>query len=123
MLHNREKRVCPYSKTEFIPKRNNQIFATKEYRIAFHNNINGSVRRKLSIVNNQLIKNYKVFDSLLGNDNEVIANKHYLRGAGFSFKNFTHVANNNNSIVYGVYDILFEKLNEEEYLIYRTKKC
>lgn len=116
-------KFCKQSGEEFIPKRENQLFASKANRVNYHNSINNKLRQEQSLVNKQLTKNLKVFKALLGNKDKVIANKHYLRGAGFSFKNFTHVANSNNSIVYGIYDILFEKINEEEYLIYRTKKC
>lgn len=115
-----EKRTCPQCKKEFLPKKNSQIYDLAECRIAFNNNLNNTLRIKLSSINKQLIKNFKVLDVLLNNKNEAKANKHFLRGAGFSFKNFTHVAQNENGFVYGVYEILFYKINEEEYLIYRT---
>ena len=121
MLIERLKRVCPYSKTEFVPKRSNQIFATKECRIAFHNERNGLVRRKRRPITYQLDRNHKILDSLLGDKKETTVNKHYLRGAGFSYKIITHVESNNSNVAYGVFDTIFQKINEEEYLIYRTR--
>lgn len=67
------------------------------------------------------MKNFKIMDALLGNKNEISVNRHFLRGAGFSFMTFTHVGRRDDEIVYGIYDISFHQRNQDEYLIYRTK--
>lgn len=121
MLKEPELRLCPYSNTVFKAKRQNQVFASAEDRIAHHNEQNNILRKKLSLINKQLLKNFKIADALLGDNIDVVVHKHFMRGRGFSFLLFTHVVNQNDEIVYGLYDITFKKINEEEYLIKRTK--
>ena len=121
MLPDNKTRICPYSKKAFIPKRENQIFASANYRIAYNNKLNNAFRKKLNIINKELIKNYKLLDKLLAEQKEITINKYYLRGGGFSFKTFTHISFNQENIVYGLYDVCFQKLNNDEYLIYRTR--
>ena len=100
MLKEPEFRLCPYSDTLFIAKRQNQVFASAEDRIAFHNYQNNFLRKKLSSINKQLLKSYKVADALLGDNIDVVAHKHFMRGRGFSFLLFTHVVSQNDEIVY-----------------------
>jgi len=122
MLYNSTKsRLCPQSNIVFEAKRQNQIYRSAFDRISFHNEQNNFLRKKLSFINKQLLKNYKIVDDLLIDLTEVSANKHFLRGRGFSFKIFTHFAMENDEILYGLYDIKFKKINDEEYLINRTK--
>lgn len=122
MLDNPTKtRLCPFSNTFFEAKRQNQIYRSKFDRISANNERNNSLRRKLNSVNKELLKSYKVADDLLGDKIEVIVNKHFMRGRGFSFQNFTHVVNQEDEIVYGLYNITFKKINDDEYLIRRTK--
>jgi hypothetical protein len=119
MLLENLKKVCPYSNKEFIAKRSNQIFANKECRIAYHNALQGIDRRMKRPMNYQLDLNYKILNRLLGIKKVVKVNKFYLRGAGFSFKNITHVEHKENEVGYGIYDTVFYKINEDEYLINR----
>lgn len=121
MLPAKEKRVCKYSKTEFIPKRNNQIFANKECRVAYHNDANNAFRAKLNKTNKEILNDYKVVDSILADFGEITVNKHYLRGAGFSSKKFTNVINVDGETVFCLYDISFQKLNNEDYYIKRIR--
>jgi len=116
-----ETRICPYSGKEFIPKRNNQRFESKENRIAFHNEFHNALRRKLSYIDKPLLKNYKILESLLKNKNELKVNGHYLRGAGFDFMFLNNLTQIDNVFAYRVYDIAFMKLDNEEYLIRRGK--
>lgn len=117
-----EIRLCPYSNKTFKAKRQNQIFASSEDRIAFHNEQNNLLRKKLSFINKQLLKNYKIADALLGDFNDVSVHKQFLRGKGFSFQMFTHVSQKDDDIVFGLYDIAFTKLPDEDfYYLYRTK--
>ncbi len=121
MLPVKQKRVCKYSKTDFIPKRNNQVFANKQCRIAYHNDLSNAFRNKLSKINRELLTDYKVVDSILGDYGEITVNKHFLRGAGFSSRKFTHVINIGDETVFCLYDISFQKLNNEDYYIKRLK--
>ena len=122
MLDNPTKtRLCPFSNTFFEAKRQNQIYRSKFDRVSANNERNNLLRRKLNSVNKELLKSYKVADDLLGDKIEVIVNKHFMRGRGFSFQMFTNVVNQDDEIVYGLYDITFKKINDDEYLIRRTK--
>lgn len=117
-----EIRLCPYSNKTFKAKRQNQVFASAEDRIAYHNEQNNFLRKKLSFINKQLLKNYKIADALLGDFNDVSVHKQFLRGKGFSFQMFTHVSQKDDDIVFGLYDIAFMKLPDEDYYyLYRTK--
>ena len=66
MVKKIEIRKCLYSGEEFIPKRNNQVFASKKNRSNYHNEINNKLRNELKSANNQLLKNYKICIDLLG---------------------------------------------------------
>ena len=123
MLNNPIKtRLCPYSKTTFEAKRQNQIYRSASDRISYNNLQNNFLRKKLSFINKQLLKNYKIADALLGDINDVSVHKQFLRGKGFSFQMFTHVSQKDDDIVFGLYDIAFMKLTDEDYYyLYRTK--
>ncbi len=117
-----ELRLCPYSNTFFQASRQNQVYRSKFDRVSFHNEQNNILRKKLSLINKQLLKNYKIADALLGDFNDVSVHKQFLRGKGFSFQMFTHVSQKEDEIVYGLYDISFMKLTDEDYYyLYRTK--
>lgn len=120
MQKNKDKRDCKYSGEEFFPKRNSQIFASKENRVAFHNENNNATHRKLNIVNKKLLKNFKIAEHLTGTDQEAVVNRHFLRGLGWSFNHFTHVQQTKNGVSYGIYNYLIRKINTEEYLILRV---
>lgn len=118
-----ELRLCPYSNRTFEVKRQNQVFASAEDRIAYHNEQNRFLREKLSFINKQLLKNYKIANSLLADFPDISVHKQFLRGKGFSFQMFTHVSQKEDDIVFGLYDICFMKLPEEDYYyLYRTKQ-
>ena len=114
-----QKRTCLYSGEEFIPKRNNQVFANKYNRISFHNQINNKLRNELKQTNNQLMVNYKIGIELLSKEKTITIHREFLKGKGFDFRYFTNLTsnNNNNGTAYQVYDISFEKIDENNYLI------
>ena len=72
MLKKIETRKCLFSGEEFYPKRNNQVFASKQNRTTYHNNISNSLRNELKSTNNQLMKNYKIVKQLLSDKNSII---------------------------------------------------
>ncbi|MEQ3662215.1 MAG: hypothetical protein ABNG96_05940 [Flavobacterium sp.] len=114
-----EKRTCLYSGEEFIPKRNNQVFASRYNRISFHNQINNKLRNELKLTNNQLMVNYKIGIELLSKEKSITIHREFLKGKGFDFRYFTNLTSNNitNRTAYQVYDISFEKIDENNYLI------
>ncbi|MCK8480951.1 hypothetical protein [Psychroserpens algicola] len=117
-----EKRICPYSGVEFAPKRTNQVFANDRYRIAYHNQKNNSKRKRLASINKPLLKNYDILNQILGDEQEKIVHKEYLRGAGFSFSVFTHLHNdpNKDKYYYAIYDFYYINLDENYYKIIKN---
>lgn len=110
-----EFKVCPFSNISFKAKRNNQVFATAKDRIAYHNEQNNFLRKKLSVINKQLLKNYKIVDTMLEDFFDISVHKEFLKGKGFSFKLFTHIGEEDGEIVFGLYDITIMKLKDEDY--------
>jgi len=85
-----EKRICPYSGVEFVPKRSNQVFANRENQIRFNNKKAFQKRKAKSLTDNALDKNRQVLKSVLSNMNHVIKSYDYLLGAGLHFGYSTH---------------------------------
>ena len=123
MLNNSTKsKVCPYSNKLFEAKRQNQVFASAEDRKAYHNEQNNSLRKKLSFTNKKILKNYKIADEILGDFTDVSVHREYLKGKGFSFTVFTNLTKIKDELVFGLFDIAFMKLPDEDYYyLYRTK--
>lgn len=119
MKANLEKRICPFSGDEFVPKRNNQVFANRENRIAYNNKKNNDKRRRLAFVNKPLLRNNDILNQILGNEREKIVHKEFLRGAGFSFLVFTnfHRDENKNKLYYSIYHFYYYKVDNEHYKI------
>ncbi|MEQ3690756.1 MAG: hypothetical protein ABNG98_04500, partial [Flavobacterium sp.] len=90
-----EKRTCLYSGEEFIPKRNNQVFASRYNRISFHNQINNKLRNEPKLTNNQLMVNYKIGIELLSKEKSITIHREFLKGKGFDFRYFTNLTSNN----------------------------
>lgn len=119
MVKKIEIRKCLYSGEEFIPKRNNQVFANRKNRSNYHNENNNKLRNELKSINNQLILNYKICIDLLNNKDSINVHREFLKGKGFDFKIFTNLTGNNNktAFTYAIYDTSIEKINENNYLI------
>lgn len=119
MIKQIEIRKCLYSGEEFVPKRNNQVFASKKNRTNYHNKINNKFRNDLKLINNQLLLNYKICKDLLAKKAEVTIHREFLRGKGFNFMYFTSFRRKKDTsfLVYALYDITFEKIDENNYLI------
>ena len=122
MDKNIEIRKCLYSGEEFLPKRNNQVFASKKNRINYHNNISNKLRNDLKSTNNQLMLNYKICKELFENKKNVNVHKEFLKGKGFDFSFFTNIVENSNKTkgTFAVYEFGFEKIDDNNYLIFKT---
>ena len=114
MIKQIQKRTCLYSGEEFIPKRNNQVFANKYNRISFHNQINNKLRNELKQTNNQLMVNYKIGIELLSKEKTITIHREFLKGKGFDFKFFTNLTENDSKSGYtfALYDTSFEKIDD-----------
>jgi len=114
-----EKRICPYSGIEFIPKRSNQIFANSGCRIAYHNNRNNDKRKELAKLFKPIEKQYEILLKLLSGRKEVKVHKEYLRGAGFNFSLFTHIHYNETikKNCYALHAVHYYKVDQDYYKI------
>lgn len=119
MAINNEIRTCCYSGEPFTPTRHNQIFASKENRILFHNQVNNRLRKRLSFINKQLLLNFRILIDVLDGENETIVHKQFLLGKGFSFSVFTHlsVSKYSNNYCYSVYEVSYERIDDDNYKI------
>jgi hypothetical protein len=84
-------RKDPLTNELFVPKRRNQVFATAENRIAYHNKKATELRYKLDYLNKPLLANYKVLTALMQKDSERVFHKEFLLGKGFDFKVCNHI--------------------------------
>jgi hypothetical protein len=117
MLSERKKRICPYSKVEFIPKRSNQKFANKECRVAYHNEISNNVRKKIAKTNKPLLNNHKIFSELLSGKNEGVFHQEFLVGKGVSFQVFTGLKKLDNDYAYQVFEFYYHKIDQFNFKI------
>jgi hypothetical protein len=113
-------RVCKQSKQEFYPNRTNQIFKDENCRKKYYNEKFGKLRRKLNVINKALFVNYRASLGALNGKSSVIVNSNYLKGLGFNFKYITHLEKIDGETYYGLYDISFLKVNENEYKLIKT---
>lgn len=112
-------RVCKHSKQEFYPNRTNQIFKDEDSRKKYYNEKYGKLRRRLNIINKALFINYRASIIALDGKTNVIVNSQYLKGLGFNFKYITHFEIIDGKTCYGLYDVSFIKINENEYKLIR----
>lgn len=113
-------RVCKHSKQEFYPTRTNQIFKDENCRKKFYNEKFGTLRRKLNVINKALFINYRASLEALNGKSSVIVNSNYLKGLGFNFKYITHLEKIDEKTYYGLYDVSFIKVNENEYKLIKS---
>lgn len=121
MIKQIEIRKCVYSGEEFVPKRNNQVFASKHNRICYHNKNSNKLRNELKSTNNQLLLNYKILVGVLAKKEQVTIHPEFLRGKGFDFRYFTNLASVKNQMVqsYLVYDLALKFTDDKLCLITR----
>ena len=116
-----DKKKCPFSGEEFVPKRRNQVYAKPEYRIA-HNNEKGRIKReKTSKLNKILFNNAQILERLLDGIRSRTVHSERLIGMGFSFKAFTHLHSDKVSekTFYAVYGFALRKIDSDNFKIIR----
>jgi hypothetical protein len=116
---NKEKRICPYRGEEFIPKRSNQVYANGKFRTYYNNKKSNDKRKLLASINKPLIKNFDIFNWIVGDEPYKIVHKEFLRGAGFNFSVFTHISKDEkiNKLCYSVYHFYYFKVDDNNYKI------
>ena len=80
----------PLTGEEFIPKRNNQRFASRKNQIRYNNDLALKRKDNKRDILHQLEKNWKVLRNTLGNDSTTECSVEFLRGAEIHFGYITH---------------------------------
>jgi hypothetical protein len=102
-----EVKIDPYTHEKFFPKRSNQVFATPQNKMMFHNERAKEYRDETKKVRSRLDRNNKLFESLLGENNKARFHVEYLRGKGADLKAVTRFFQIRDEIVYRVFDFSF----------------
>ena len=104
---------------EFVKRRNNQRFASRQNQIRY-NNIKAQEKRNIkSYVDRPLDKNRTILQKLLEGKTEVTKSKDFLLGAGFNFNYFSFVKNLVGSEYTGIYEFGIAKQQNDQYHIIR----
>ena len=106
---------------EFQKSRINQKFARPQNRIAFHNKCSNELRHKLSYIEKPLRKNYIIVNELLGEKNEGVFHKEFLKGNGFNFLFFTHYSTHQEKGYPTIYEFAFIPVDEHKIKIVRNE--
>ena len=80
----------PLTGEEFIPKRNNQRFASRKNQIRFNNDLALKRKESKSEILKQLENNWNALGNILGNNALTEKSEEFLRGAGLHFGYVTH---------------------------------
>jgi hypothetical protein len=102
-----EVKIDPYTEEAFFPKRSNQVFATPQNKMRYHNERAKEYRDETKKVRSRLDRNNKLFESLLGDNKKARFHVEYLRGKGVDLKAVTRVFQIRDEIVYRVFDFSF----------------
>ncbi len=111
-MKNRTK-IDPFTGEVFEAKRRNQIYATRQNRIDYHNEQAALLREQKAPLSKPLHKNLKILKSLLEGKKEASFHIQYMRGAGFSFTHCTHNEAYEGKLVHAVYGYLWFRESDE----------
>lgn len=103
------KKIDPYTKEEFIPKRRNQIFANSKNKTDYHNAQANELRERSAVIDKKIHSNHRLLVELLKNNDKIEIDEKILEGKGFFFNVFNHVVKYDNRHVYALYEFLYFK--------------
>lgn len=105
---------------EFIPKRVDQKFKSRENQIKFNNQQQNERRKKLNVKLAPLSKNQRILEKLMKGRTTLKIHKEFLKGCGFVSGFFTHMdyQKDNNGAV-NQYPVIFSfmLIRENEHFI------
>ncbi|MBZ9779845.1 hypothetical protein LB452_13030 [Psychroflexus sp. CAK8W] len=110
-------RKCPFSGKVFKPRRSNQRFASGKNRIAYHNRKYREKRMPLERMNQKLFFNYSKLEIILGDNEEAYVSVRDLKNSGFDFTVFTQFIDNDDEIYFGLYDMVYKKVDDNKLYI------
>jgi hypothetical protein len=112
----------PLTGEEFVPKRSNQKFASKENQIKY-NNLKAAKERQAKAHTRKLLDfNRKVMQRVLGSRDEVVRTLDYLKGAGLNFHYCTHTIRIQNLNWTCIDDYAYALIDTNTFKIIKLKK-
>ena len=112
-MKNENLRICPFTKEEFLPKRNNQIYKDSAAQIKNNNLKRREMRSKFTQYFNLIMKNYFILEQIYLTKNGK-ASIDFLEGTGFDGRYIMYLNENSRGIkTCGIvdYEFYFRKDN------------
>lgn len=117
------KKIDPYTKEEFIPKRKNQVFASEKNKSDYHNEQAAILREKRAKIDKKINNNHRILLQLLEKENTVEINENILKGKGYSFEVYNHYVKHEDRYVNAIYEfIVFKVKNSNNIKIIRDER-
>lgn len=113
------KAVDPLTGREFIKTRINQRFSSPENRIKYYNQKANEVRHALFYINKPLNTNYRILNQVMGNNEEAVFHKEYLKGKGINFAIHTHYENYEDKARTAIYNFILIALDNNSIKVIR----
>jgi len=120
---NKEKAIDPLTGEEFVPKRSNQKFASRENQIKYNNIKAAKERNAKALTENILNANRKVLQRILGSKSEVIKSYDFMDGAGLNFGFNTHTMKIRDINWICVHDYAYALVNTNAFKIIKLDKA
>lgn len=118
----KEKAIDPLTGEEFVLKRSNQKFASRENQIKYNNLKAGEERQAKAKTRKILNSNRKVLQKVLGSNDEVVRSLDYLKGAGLDFQYCTHIIKGHNFNWTCIDDYAYSLISTNTFKIIKLKK-
>ena len=116
----RIEKIDPLTGEVFVPSRSNQLFASEENRIRFHNERAKTLRQQKAFIDRPLHVNQRILSEVLGDKESVEVHKQFLLGKGFSMSTFTHYQEHQGKPYPSVYEFTIIPLGTDQFKIIRT---
>ena len=111
-MKNENLRICPFTKEEFLPKRNNQIYKDSAAQIKNNNLKRREMRSKFTQYFNLIMKNYFILEQIYLTKNGK-ASIDFLEGTGFDGRYIMYLNENSRGIkTCGIVDYEFYFTND-----------
>jgi hypothetical protein len=110
----KKTKIDPYTGLTFEAKRRNQVFATRQNRIDYHNEQAAQLRDEKAPLNKPLHENLKILKSLMEGKKEARFHKEFMLGGGFSFMHNTHSVEYKGKVVFAIYGYLWYREVDEK---------
>ena len=99
--------------------RSNQLFASEENRIRFHNEKAKSLRKHKAFIDRPLHVNQRILTEVIGSAESVDVHKQFLLWKGFSLSTFTHYTHYQGKAYPSIYEFVLIPLADDRFKILR----